>query len=274
VLITFVDEEGNMASVNLKYAESGGLKIAYRPVGRASGITARIDKSLIAVACGGQLNLDDIGGPVMEVDVRGQGESEAPRDLDGFSIKGYAADMLSVASAAGVKAPIMLGYSHGADAATLAALEEPRRVRALVLIEPALLIGKKHFEQRLKLIEAGKLDEALNLTFKFANPKISSNELKAAVANAKEFYGNSGASFRGETLARLHSPIDKGRLATLGVPTLVIGGALSSIRSSVARVAKTIPNASVVWIEGADHFLSGKTKQVMQVVTSFVDSLD
>lgn len=263
-----------MVSATLKYAESAGLKIAYKPTGGAADPVAGLNKALIAVACGGQLNLDDIGGPVMEVDLRGQGDSEAPHDLDGFSVKGYAADMLSVASAAGVKAPIMLGYSHAADGAALAALEQPRRVRALVLIEPAFLIGKKHFEQRLKLIDAGKLDEALNLTFKFANPKITNQELKAAVASTKEFYGSSGASFRGETLARLHSPIDKGRLAALEVPTLVIGGTLSNIRSSVARVAKAIPNASMVWIEGADHFLSGKTKQVMQVVTAFVDSLD
>lgn len=261
-----------MVAASLKFAESDGLKIAYTPTdARASG--AALNKAIIAAACSGQMDFADIGGPVMQVDFRGQGGSEAPREIDDFSINGYAADMLSVADAAGVKTPIVLGYSHAADGAALAALDEPGRVQALVLVEPAMLLEKGHLQRRVKLLEAGKVDEALRLTFKFANPRISGEELEAAIAHAKEFYGKSGASFLGETLARLHSPIDEGRLGTIGVPTLVIGGTRSSIRSNVARVAKAIPNASVMWIDGADHFLAGKTKQVMQVIKSFVETL-
>jgi pimeloyl-ACP methyl ester carboxylesterase len=263
-----------MVSTDLKFAKSDGLKIAYRPADKVSTSREALRKALVAAACGGQINFTDIGDPVMQMDFRGQGGSEMPRSRDGYSVEGYAADMLAVASAAGVEKPILLGYSHAADGAAFAALDNPDRVRALVLVEPALFLDKAQLKTRLKLAEAGKLDEALRVTFKFANPRITEKELKAAVANAKEYYGGSGESFAGETSARLNSPINKERLAAIKVPTLVVGGTRSNIRANVARAAKAMPDASVVWIEGADHFLTGKSAQIMRLITAFVDSLD
>lgn len=263
-----------MTNANLKFAVSDGLKIAYTPIDKTAVPRVVLDKAVIAAACGGQIDFRDIGDPVMQVDFRGQGGSEIPRQRDGFSIEGYASDMFAVASAVGVEKPILLGYSHAADGATFAALSKPDRVRALVLVEPALFVDKGQLKKRLKLAKAGKLDEALRLTFEFANPRIAKKNLDAAIANAKEFYGSSGESFIGETSARLNSPINKDRLAAIKVPTLVVGGARSSIRSNVARVAKAIPGASTLWIDGADHFLAGKSKQVMRLIRAFVDSLD
>jgi len=259
---------------DLKYAKSDGLKIAYTPIDNVSVSREALRKAVVAAACGGQINFTDIGGPVMQMDFRGQGGSETPRSRDGYSVEGYAADMVAVASAAGVKTPILLGYSHAADGATFAALDNPDRVRALVLVEPAMFLDKAQLKKRLKLAEAGKLDEALRVTFQFANPRITERELEAAVANAKKYYGGSGESFLGETSARLNSPITKDRMAAIKVPTLVVGGTRSNIRSNVARAARAIPDASVVWIDGADHFLTGKSAQVMRLITAFVDSLD
>jgi pimeloyl-ACP methyl ester carboxylesterase len=263
-----------MATANFKFVKSDRLKIAYGPFKGASPSRDALRKAIIAAACGGQIDFTDIGGPVMQMDFRGQGGSERPRSRDGYSVEGYAADMLAVASEAGVETPILLGYSHAADGATFAALDKPSRVRALVLVEPALFLNKAELKKRLRLAEAGKLDEALRVTFKFANPRMTEKELDAAVANAKEYYGGNGESFVGETSARLNSPITKDRLARIKVPTLVVGGTRSNIRSNVARAARAIPDASVVWIEGADHFLTGKTDQVMRLITAFVETLD
>jgi pimeloyl-ACP methyl ester carboxylesterase len=261
-----------MPAGSLKFATADGIKIAFKAPAKLAD-SHSLQKNIIAAACGGSVDFSHISDPVIRVDFRGQGESESPKELSDYSINGYASDTFAVADAAGVKTPVLLGYSHAADGATLAALNEPDRVQALILVEPAILVDKAHLAQRVRLLEEGKIDEALRLTFQFANPRISKDELKAAVKQGKEFYGRDGKAFLGESLARLNSPIDEGRLSTISVPTLVIGGTRSSIRSNVARVAKAIPNASVVWVNGADHFLTNKTKEVSAIITAFVASL-
>jgi pimeloyl-ACP methyl ester carboxylesterase len=246
------------------------LSIAYRI---SPGFRPDV-RSILAAACGGEaFNVADIVDPVIQLDLRGQGGSDKPREVSAYSIDSYSQDFFAVADATGVERPVLLGYSHAADAAAHAAIVEPERVEGLILIEPAFFVDRAHLKRRIELIESGDIHSALRLTFQFANPKISSRQLERGVKMAREYYGDDTASLLGEFQARAFSDIDEERLRSLRIPTLIIGGTQSNIRSNVARAAQVIPEASVIWIPGADHFLEKQRKHVGAFISAFMNML-
>jgi pimeloyl-ACP methyl ester carboxylesterase len=72
---------------------------------------------------------------VTAFDLPGFGLSSKPRN--GYGTEQMAGSVLSAASALGLDSFVLIGHSLGGAVAVAAALAEPRRVRALVLIAPA-----------------------------------------------------------------------------------------------------------------------------------------
>jgi len=70
-------------------------------------------------------------------DARGHGESDPPGDPAAYEYSDLAADVRAVLDGLEVERAVLAGVSMGAHTAVRLALEEPERVRALVLITPA-----------------------------------------------------------------------------------------------------------------------------------------
>jgi pimeloyl-ACP methyl ester carboxylesterase len=69
-------------------------------------------------------------------DARGHGQSEGPADLEGYTWETLGRDMAAFAGHFGAERALFGGGSMGAAAALWVALEQPERVRALVLVMP------------------------------------------------------------------------------------------------------------------------------------------
>ena len=70
------------------------------------------------------------------IDLRGHGQSEAPRDGD-YSVEGRAEDVASVAAALGLNRFVLVGHSGGGAVALAYAGTHPQRVARLLLVDTA-----------------------------------------------------------------------------------------------------------------------------------------
>lgn len=253
--------------------ESGKGVLAFTAIGeiQQAGVTSNVIFS--AAACGAVIDVlgllnQSSGTPSVVVEYRGRGGSPALSPGD-HSIPAYAQDVLSAYTHFGVKTASVLGYSHNAEVAVHLALSEPERVESLILIEPGLFVDREVFEKRIRLFEAGDVDGALRETFNYASPTMSDEDLDAAVASAKKYYGEDYAGLLGEYKARAAYSISEESLSQIKAPTMIIGGARSNIRTQIFRTARSIPNASVVWSQGANHYLNGCAPAMAKVIESF-----
>ena len=69
------------------------------------------------------------------LDLRGHGNSDAPRDGD-YSIEACATDVLAVMDALSLSSIVLVGHSYGSCVAIELAARHPDRVRRLVLVDP------------------------------------------------------------------------------------------------------------------------------------------
>ena len=69
---------------------------------------------------------------VIAVDTRGHGKS--PRGIAPFTMDQFAADLKGLLDELGIEAPILLGFSDGANIAMKFALRYPGRLKALIQI--------------------------------------------------------------------------------------------------------------------------------------------
>jgi pimeloyl-ACP methyl ester carboxylesterase len=256
-----------------------GVQIAYTLFEKPEAkITPELGKLGIFCACGGESLRDFsqvISHPNAMMEMRGQGKSSRPESRYDYSVPLYAKDIVAVMDENKVRDGVVIAYSHGVEGAVYLAMNEPDKVKALVLIEPDLFPDQEIRRERLRLAEEGKVEDALRLTFSYVKPQMSRKELEAGIKYVLDAYGGSNEALIGEFRARSLFHVDENQLAHIQVPTLVIGGTLSSIRSSVARTARAIPGANVVWLKGADHFMTGGYgAKAAKAVSSFLDLLE
>ena len=90
---------------------------------------------------GGALDMADTraGWIRLALDFRGHGETEPVGPDVGFTFSSFARDLAAFLDAAGVEAAVIAGVSMGAAVALRFALDQPARVRSLVLVRPAWL---------------------------------------------------------------------------------------------------------------------------------------
>jgi pimeloyl-ACP methyl ester carboxylesterase len=212
-------------------------------------------------------------GPVVVVDQRGTGTSSVPKSRSDYSVPAYAHDISAVISASEATRAAIVAYSHAAQAAVHQAFTRPEQVSSLVLIEPALFVDSDMLMERVKLVEQGHPEEALRLTFEYANPGTPAAQLEAGIKSVLENYGDSGESLAAEWRARAMYKVTDDLLRQISVPTLVIGGTHSNILDQVKRVAAVIPNASVFWVRGGTHFITAaQSKRIGRIISTFLDT--
>jgi len=148
---------------------------------------------------------------------------------------------------------VLYGYSHSGYFMAQYALMRPEKVKALILIEPALYTPKQELLNRIALIEAGEDRQAMSSVIKFAGRAQGDEEVDQAARTILTNV-NSSSAVAMEYRVRADNEVTDEALAKLGVPVLLIGGTDSNISYMVKKASQALPHAFVSWIQGADHF--------------------
>lgn len=217
------------------------------------------------------------GHRVVTYDYRGLYRSGPPPEPNAVTIDHHAADLLSVLHWAGDEPALVIGWSMGVQVAIEAALAEPDRVAGLVLVAGAPgdpLAGVLHTPlSRLvvppltRLVEAGAAPFGATVRLLAASGRapalLRALGVVAPSCDLDAFHVMAGEFARLDwrlymrTIRAMAVHDAWPRLDELDVPTLVVGGTrdLFLPKSTLRALAAAIPEAELLVIEGATHYL-------------------
>lgn len=186
---------------------------------------------------------------VIALDTRGHGKS--PRGTMPFTIEQFSRDLYDFMTELGLSNAVILGFSDGANIAMKFALKHPDMVKALILNGGNL--NSKGVKSAIQIpIEIG-----------YRIAKLFASKSPDAKMNAEML-----------SLMVNEPNIGLGELSKITAPTLVICGTKDMIKESHTKaIAKNIPAAKLVIIEG-NHFIANKRPaEFNQEVESFLKAV-
>jgi pimeloyl-ACP methyl ester carboxylesterase len=214
-------------------------------------------------------------------DTRGTGDSVY--NGDDYSLATFAEDALRLLDHLEIESTHVVGWSMGSAVAQELALLAPERVRSLTLLTPwgqTDEVMHQHFQEMVDAVVSGPSlvgVEALTLELILSTQALAGIDdvtaaARVAVAEpgfptAEALTGHIRACMRHDT---------EGRLASLSIPTLVVGGSEDRLIPAhhAENLASTIPSAQLVILEGplASHALPIEMAvEVNDIVRSHLD---
>lgn len=206
----------------------------------------------------------DIWAPVLErwpedgprllaVDLRGTGWSSKPRD--GYTLEAYAADVIGVIDALGLRDLVLVGHSMGGTIAMKVAIARPQALRRLVLISPVPASGVPFKDEELAFFRSlgGSREGAEQVLGMMMASRPSQAAFDRAVLGMasvvpEAFYGGFDA-WRTADFA--------GRVGEISAPTVVFGGEVEQPLSPAvlqAAVVAPISGARFEALPGVSHY--------------------
>jgi pimeloyl-ACP methyl ester carboxylesterase len=201
-------------------------------------------------------------------DLRGHGESGTPDDPARYSHELMLGDMSALLDEADAERAVLVGHSLGGYASLLFRLQHPERVRALVLFGSGP--GYRDAEARGKWNDMAERfarsveERGLDILQK------ASAEVSGAAHRSPQALAHAA---RGMLAQKDSSVMDA--ITEIDVPTLVLIGAEDKpFIGSSEYMAKKIPGAELVVIEGAGHAASIEQPEAFnEALLSFLDRL-
>jgi len=211
---------------------------------------------------------------VITFDNRGTGKSECPRGP--FRTRDLADDAAAVLDAAGIESAYVFGISMGGMIASELVLRHPKRVKSLVLAATFagyLRSTKPSLGSIVDLLVAALLPRPTGLS-RLARLLVSDAYFDANPAAFADWIRGTGATsprtaIRQMLAVGLHGT--EKRLESVNVPTLVLTGNADRLVPSKnsERLARLIPNAKLVELEGAGHcFAVEREDETVDVIVS------
>jgi pimeloyl-ACP methyl ester carboxylesterase len=186
-------------------------------------------------------------------DARGHGNSSAPDQ--GYCYDTLAADVLGLIEALGLATPVVLGHSMGGMTAAVVASQNPKRLRGLVLADPAFLTPQRQQEayesdvaaQHRQILKRTRDDFLAELRLRHTH---RSPELIERLAEAR--FQTSMHAFE---ILTPPNPDYRQLIHTIDIPTLlVLGGVGAVVSPTVAtELAKLNRRLEIVQIAEAGH---------------------
>lgn len=224
--------------------------------------------------------LPAVGARCVSVDLRGFGLSDKPRGRGSYTMDGYVADLDALLDALALKRVVLMGHSMGGGIALTYALARPERVRGLALVAPtgvvpvAFLSLPKLMPRAIASMADGLLvprwESGLilrNLAYGDAS-RVTDREVDeywaptqlpgfvlAARASAEEF------DWR---------PIERSRLATIAVPSVVILGKKDRLIRKAAGSAQAIPGATVKELDAGHCAHEERPEEANELIGSLI----
>lgn len=178
---------------------------------------------------------------VITYDRRGYGGSGAPEPYGATTAEEQAQDAAALLAALAVAPAVILGEGFGALAALDLARRVPELVRALVLVDPALLqfvaSGSEVLSQlRTSLEGALRTGTPGDAVASWLGPTADPARVERARTAARAFFADFGG------LASL--AVTRGELRAIAVPVALVvsAGAPAHVGESVARLAELLPD--------------------------------
>ena len=183
---------------------------------------------------------------VLNIDLRGHGESESPET--GYSLDILADDVSRVLDDAGVRRSVLC--SHSMALALRVATRRPDLAAGVVLLDGALLLVPPALQRLIRMVEAldgdGWRDALLGFFTSVAGP--AEPRVRADVAAAPRFYA---APMLRDIIA-CNSSVHLRELTALECPLLYVHG---DAPLDLDRLRQAQPDAIVEEIRGAGHYL-------------------
>lgn len=267
----------------VRYTVSDGLHVAYQ-------VTGQTDSSTDVVLISGfvshleldwedprhALFLDGLGsaGRLIRFDKRGTGMSDRPSGVPDLETRMH--DVLAVMDAVGSEQAVVCGYSEGGPMAMLLAAMHPERVSGLVLYGtyarrtsaedyPWAQTPEVWAAYTDRLVR--QWDWEADLRMRCPSGDAAMQQWWARRMRAAATPGTVRA------LMDMNSLVDvRDVLGGLTIPTLVVhrlGDPMFSV-DEARYLARRIPGAELVLLEGRDHFVSGNPAQLLEVIEPFV----
>jgi N-formylmaleamate deformylase len=212
---------------------------------------------------------------VIMPDARGHGHSSAPDN--GYCYDTLAADVLNLLDTLGLAKPVLLGHSMGGMIAALLASQKPKRLRALVLVDPTFLTPQRQQEvhesdvaaQHRRILKRSKEDFLTELRIRH---KHRSPELIERFAQAR--FQTSIHAFE---ILTPPNPDYSQLINMLAIPSLLVIGGVNAVVSpaAAAELAKLNQQLGVVQIAEAGHAIPyDQPDRFSAVVKAFLHSIN
>lgn len=257
-------------------ADNGGVRLAWESSGSGEPV-------LFLHGLGGSMPDWDAQVPafsrtyrVLRLDVRGHGRSDKPAGK--YEVEEFASDAIAVLGAAGVDRAHIVGISMGGMIALQLALDAPRLVRSLVLVNTGPAVRAENLAERLALWQRRILTRFLSME-KFAAilakrlfPEPGQDAMRAEFH--RRWVANDPKAYRESYLALLRWSVED-RVHLIREPALVVHAELDyTTLERKERWARKLPNARVVTIAGGRHAVSmDRAEEFNRVVREFLDTV-
>ncbi|MGH7565221.1 MAG: alpha/beta fold hydrolase [Gemmatimonadota bacterium] len=211
---------------------------------------------------------------VLLYDQRGHGLS-APAD-SGFDLATSSADLAGLLAAVGGfdGSVDVVGHSYGGAVALRLAMDEPGRVRRIVVLDaPLPPFDPAEVAAMMKEVDAEQLERLLALD----HQQFSDLASKLAVGRGRRGarradrarHLREGTTVTADLMAE--PPLDPDRLAALDRPVLCVYGSTSPFRGRADDLAAALPDARVVELAGGHLLPLECPAEVVRVVEEFLD---
>jgi pimeloyl-ACP methyl ester carboxylesterase len=184
---------------------------------------------------------------VILFDLRGHGLSA--RATSGYDVESLTSDLESIVGRLTDEPVSLVGHSYGALVALTFALRRPKRVRKLAVVEAPLPPSSLTELDRFLGSTPSEMLEALPDVIKTA--LLESRRKRARLADTLRFLAEESSLI--DDVRRAKDLPDQA-LAAIGCPLLAVYGTASSCRAAGVRLARVVPDARLVELEGG-HFL-------------------
>lgn len=207
---------------------------------------------------------------VVMLDPRGQGRSATPRAPEAYTVAHRVADALAVLDAEGIERAHVWGYSMGGGLGLALGLRAPERVRSLVLGagDPFLNADPVAPDWMLERLRCGMARLVEEMETAMPDPWLSPGERARWLASDPE-------ALAAARTQRLREPwCEEAALPAIRLPTLLYAGTGDSAAAAVERIARRLPRARLVMLDGLDHAQAlARSDLVLPRVVAFLASV-
>lgn len=247
----------------MEFFDSDGVEIAYDVFGEGPPVLL-----IHGFASNGRVNwqstgwvkfLVEAGRQVIVIDNRGHGESEKLYDSGAYDASEMAADARRLLDHLGIWQVDVMGYSMGARISAFLTMNDPERVRRLIMAGMA--------DNVIRGFGRGDAISAALLTDK---PQELTGEPRAFRRFAEKTGGDLKAL--AACMASRGHKITADMLSAIEHPVLVVAGDADDVAGPVAPLVALMKNASGVELPGRDHMSAVGDKGYKQAVEAFLSA--
>jgi len=227
---------------------------------------------------------EDPGWRLLALDQRGHGETEPVGPEAGYTFDVFATDLRALLDAQGADRVVVAGVSMGAAVALRFALQNPGRVRGLVLVRPAW-IHEPMTENLTLNVEVARLLRSMPAAEALATFQASADYARlravsphAAESLSSQFFRPNAVerAVRLDRMPRSTPYTDPSELRTIAQPTLVIGCDRDPLHPiSFARIwSALIAGSSLEFVVPSADDVSRHRQEVRRGVGAFLRRLE